>query len=260
MDLKLRGRTALVSGGSQGLGLAIARALAGEGCEIILTARDESRLADAARDIRQEHGVAVTIHPADLTQPGASRTLSEAFPDIDILVNNAGAIRRGALEDIDDPTWRDYWELKVFGYINLTRAYYARMKQAGRGVIINVIGAAAERPDPEYIAGATGNAALVALTRALGSVSADHNVRVVGINPGAVLTDKQRQTLQHRAARELGDEARWRELMSAFPFGRTARLEEVGAAAAFLASDLSGYTTGAILTIDGGYSHRRALA
>ncbi len=108
------------------------------------------------------------------------------YPDIDILVNNAGAIPGGSLLNVDEATWRKAWDLKVFGYVNMCRAFYALMQKRKRGVIVNVVGNAADTHDPEYICGVAGNAALAAFTQSLGSVSAKDGIRVVAINPGPV--------------------------------------------------------------------------
>src|SRR3546814_7125487 len=107
-----------------------------------------------------------------------------AGPGIDILINNAGAIPVGTLDAMDDATWRAAWELKLFGYIDLTRAIYPAMCRRGHGVIVNVVGYAGERPSSGYIAGSIANAGLMAMTRGLGGVSLDHGVRVVAVNPG----------------------------------------------------------------------------
>jgi len=172
--------------------------------------------------------------------------------DLDILVNNAGAIPPGGLLDVSDEAWRSAWDLKVFGFIALTRALYPAMAARRSGVIVNVIGVAGEKYPPGYIAGATGNAALMALTRALGRSSTADGIRVVGINPGPIATARQQMLARARAKKELGDAERWRELYKTMPFGRAGKPEEIGYAVAFLASPLSGYTSGTILTIDGG--------
>lgn len=257
MKLGLEGRTALVTGGSKGIGLAIARRLAEEGCGLVLVARGEATLEEARREIGGSFPVTVRVRPADLSQEAATRALAAEFPEVDILVNNAGAIRHGTLEEVDDALWRSYWDLKVFGYINLTRAYYTLMKARQRGVIVNIIGAAGEQLNAGYIAGSTGNAALMAFTRALGAASPAHGIRVVGVNPGPVLTDKKRITLRKDAQERFGDAERWPELIRFMPFGRTIHPEEVSAMVALLASDLSGYTSGTVVTIDGGALHRR---
>jgi NAD(P)-dependent dehydrogenase (short-subunit alcohol dehydrogenase family) len=144
----------------------------------------------------------------------------------------------------------------VFGYINLTRAIYTHMKARGSGVIINDIGAAGERFDANYITGAAGNAALMTFTRALGGRSLGDGVRVVGINPGPVETDRIVTLTKTRARAQFGDESRYRELMARYPLGRPARPREIADLMLFLASDRSAYTTGVVFTVDGGLSAR----
>ena len=144
--------------------------------------------------------------------------LAELHPDIDILVNNAGAIPGGTLQEIDEPRWRQAWDLKVYGYINMCRRFYALMKQRGHGVIINILGMAGERMDAGYIAGSTGNAGLMAFTKALGGAASSDNLRVVGINPGAIATDRLVTMMKKRAQDRLGDADRWEELMKPLPF------------------------------------------
>src|SRR5258706_12006799 len=126
----------------------------------------------------------------DLSQKGAAEALADWAGEIDILVNNAGAIPGGDLLKVDEDTWRRAWELKVFGYVNLTRIVYAGMKRRKRGVIVNIIGSAGEKLDAAYIAGNTGNARLMAFTRALGGASPADGIRVVGINPGPTATHR----------------------------------------------------------------------
>ena len=259
MDLNLAGRKALVTGASKGIGRAVARTLAEEGCDLVLVARTAADLERVRDEIRAARNVAVTAVPLDLSNGEAARGLARDFPEIDILVNNAGAIPGGTLAEIDEPRWRQAWDLKVFGYINLCRAYFAAMKERRRGVIVNIIGSAGERLDAAYIAGTTGNASLMAFTRALGAAAPDAGLRVIGINPGPVSTDRLVMLLKKRAQDRLGDAARWQELTKSMPFGRAATPEEIAAMAAFLASDLSAYTTGTIVTIDGGNAHRGAM-
>lgn len=257
MDLNLKGKSALVTGASKGIGLAAASSLAEAGVHLHLAARSGDLLEEHAARLRKAHGIAVTVHAADLRQRDDLDRLAADCPDIDILVNNAGDIPRGSLSDIDEARWRHAWELKVFGYINLTRLVYARMKERGHGVIVNVIGAAGERVDFNYITGSAGNAALMAFTRALGGRSLlEDNIRAVGINPGPVETDRMVTLLKGQAQAKWGDESRWRELTASMPQGRGARPGEIGDLVAFLASERSGYTTGVIVTVDGGMSAR----
>ncbi len=257
MDLGLRGRRALVTGASKGIGLACAEALAAEGCDVVLVSRSLADLQAAQARLRAARQVGVEVRAHDLADSRAVDALAAEFPDVDILVNNAGAIPGGTLDEVDEARWRAAWDLKVFGYINMSRRFYALMRERGRGVIVNIIGAAGESPDAAYVAGSAGNAALMALTRALGGAAPDDGLRVVGINPGPILTGRLETLLRRRAQDTLGDAERWRETMSAMPFGRAGRVEEVAALVAFLASDLSGYTSGTIVTVDGGAASKR---
>jgi NAD(P)-dependent dehydrogenase (short-subunit alcohol dehydrogenase family) len=251
MDLGLAGKRALVTGGSAGIGRGTARILAEEGCDLILVSRSADKLDQAAEEIRSRWQVDVVTYPADLSRQDDVERLAASFDALDILVNNAGAIPGGDLHAIDNARWRTAWDLKVFGYISLSRAIYGALK-ARQGVIVNVIGAAGESLPANYIAGATGNAALIAFTRALGKQSPEDGIRVVGINPGPVATERY-ETMRKAIARDrLGDESRWRELDTELPFDRVATPEEIGAAVAFFASYRSAYTSGAVLTINGG--------
>lgn len=257
MDLGLTGRWALVTGASQGIGAGVARTLAEEGVNLHLTARSADRLEALRAELSGR--VEVRVQALDITQTGACERLVAACGDIDILVNNAGVIPSGTLFDVDEARWREGWELKIFGYINLCRLVYPRMKARGGGVIINNIGNGGEVFDPHYIAGTTGNASLMAFTRALGGHSLDDKVRVIGVNPGPVDTDRIYNMLKKRARTLFGDESRYPELEARYPLGRPAHVREVTDLIAFLASDRSGYTTGCIVTVDGGIASRRSI-
>ncbi len=258
MELGLKGKSALITGGSRGIGLGAARLLAQEGCNLHLAARSAKDLDDARSRITGEHAVTVDCHAVDLGDSKNAVALGRECANVDFLINNAGAIPQGTLDSLDDSTWKHAWDLKVFGFIDITREIYKRMRERKSGVIVNVIGAAGERPVASYIAGSMGNAALMAMTRALGAESPEFGVRVVGINPGGTATDRAVKRLSERATKELGKAERWPELLGKSPFGRMASVEEIGALVAFLCSPLSGYTTGTIITVDGGASSRRA--
>jgi NAD(P)-dependent dehydrogenase (short-subunit alcohol dehydrogenase family) len=257
MELGLSGRTALVTGGSRGLGLGTARLLAAEGCHLHLASRSGADLEAAKRRIKEAHAVDVTCHAMDLGAGDNVRALARACADVDILVNNAGAIPHGSVSDLDEKRFREGWELKVFGFVNLTRELYRNMCERRSGVIVNVIGGAGERPSADYIAGSMGNASLMALTRALGAESPRFNVRVVGVNPGATETDRVTVRLKAQAEKELGSAERWRELTTGNPFGRLAAVDEVANTIVFLCSELSSYTTGTIVTVDGGAAWKK---
>ena len=256
MELGIAGRMALVTGGSKGIGLAVARGLAAEGCHLHLAARSADDLERARAVLRQAHDVEVAVHPMDLSLPGSVARLAEAAGEVDILVNNAGAIPGGDLEAVDEERWRRAWDLKVFGYINLTREYLRRMKARRGGVIVNVLGSAGENPTAGYIAGTTGNAGLMAFTRGVGSTSIDDGVRVVGVNPGPVETDRITTLLRTRAEGEFGDPERWRDYTRNWPLGRAAKPEECADLVVFLASGRAAYISGVIMTIDGGLGAR----
>jgi len=259
MDLGLAGRSALITGGSRGIGRAIAETLAAAGCHLHLAARSAADL-DATQRQLATHGVNIVCHPLDLGDSRSIDKLRESCSDIDILVNNAGAIPAGTLGSIDEAAWREAWDLKVFGYINLCRSLYPAMAQRQRGVILNIVGVAGgEVTEGRYIAGTTGNAALVAFTKALGGISPADNVRVLGINPGLTATDRLGRLMEQNAAAKGLPAERWRELTGDLPFGRPAEPSEVADLAAFLVSDRAAYLSGTLVTIDGGLSARGHL-
>jgi NAD(P)-dependent dehydrogenase (short-subunit alcohol dehydrogenase family) len=259
MDMKLNGRTALITGASKGIGFSIAEMLAAEGCNLHLVARSKEELESAQAKLRAIASVEVKIHALDISKRGIPKQLAAENPGIDILVNNAGSIPRGSLEEVDEDRWREAWDLKVFGYINMCREYYRLMKTRRQGVIINILGNGGEAVDAGYIAGAAGNASLMAFSRALGGQSPRDGIRVVGVNPGPVATDRLVSLMQKEAGTRFGDAARWRELEQGFPFGRAATVEEIAATVVLLVSDHSSYTTGTIVTIDGGIVNRGSL-
>ena len=147
----------------------MAEELGAEGCDLVLTSRTAADLDAVKAAIEKQNKVTVRTVAADLSDSATVSRLAKDFPAIDILINNAGAIPGGQLAEIDEARWRTAWDLKVFGTINMTRAFYPLMKARGGGVIINVIGNAALTRDPEYICGVTANAGLTAFTESLGS-------------------------------------------------------------------------------------------
>jgi NAD(P)-dependent dehydrogenase (short-subunit alcohol dehydrogenase family) len=257
MELELRGKKVLVTGASKGIGLACAQAFAAEGARVAIAARNEAALKAASEDMQRRYKVEVSVHPMDLGKSESVLALARACGDADVLVNNAGAIPSGSLAEVDEKTWRHAWELKVFGYVNLTRELYARMRERRSGVIINIIGVAGERPRANYIAGTAGNASLMAFTRALGSESVDHGVRAVGINPGAIETERVIDHYREAAARELGDASRWKEIQAKAPARRSGQPVQIAEVAAFLASPRASFISGTNVTVDNGQSLRR---
>lgn len=259
MDLKLAGKSVLITGASKGIGLAAARAFAAEGCNLYLAARSAEALKSARKQISQEHHVEVEVHVMDLSLTTNLVELARRCAGVDILVNNAGEIPSGPIEALEEEDWRRGYELKLFGYITLTREIYAAMKARRSGVIINDIGNSGENWDSNYIAGSTANAALMAFTRALGGQSLDFGVRVIGVNPGPVETERMIKINKRRAFDWYGDESRWRELREKYPAGRPASPEEVADLMVFLGSPRAAYITGTIVTIDGGIASRGSI-
>lgn len=256
MELQLKNKKVLVTGASQGIGEALALAFAREGCHLKLVARDEAKLGALAERVRALATVTVEWLSIDMSTSGAIEVVAQFGDDADILINNAGSIPAGTLWEVDEARWREGWELKVFGYINLTRLLYARMRARGAGVILNNIGSGGEMFDYDYIAGTTGNAALMAFTRALGGRSLDEGIRVLGVNPGPVDTPRIRKVLKSDTTDASGGYA---EKLKRYPLGRAATVDEVADLFVFLASPRSSYTSGTVITLDGGLSSNRSI-
>ena len=254
MNLGLEGRRALITGGSKGIGLATARRFAAEGADLCLVARDADALTDAAKSLRASGGTDVSTLAADLSKASERERVWDTFPDVDVVVINAGAIPFGSVDQVDDQAWRQAWDLKVYGYIDFTRRYLEVMRARREGVIVNVIGASGERLLDSYVAGSTANTALMAVTRIVGSKSTAFGVRVVGVNPGPVATDRGHLA----AARDDAGDAPSPSLR--LPFGRLATPDEIATSVVFLSSECSSYTSGTIMTIDGGLTHQSELA
>ena len=252
MDLQLAGKSALITGASKGIGRATALGFAAEGCSVKLAARSVDALESLRKEILAKYKVAVELYPGDLSSTESMLVLADRAGNVDILINNAGDIPAGTVEALSDADWRRGFDLKLFGYINLTRDVYTHMKQRGSGVIINNIGNSGENWDYNYVAGSTGNAALMSFTKAVGGVSLDYGVRVVGVNPGPIATDRMTRIMKRRARDDLGDESRWQEYLADYPGGRMGTDREVADVIVFLASPRAGYITGTIVTIDGG--------
>ena len=259
MDLGLKGKRALVTGASKGIGMAVARTLAAEGCHIDIAGRGIGALETAREALHQSTpDVDVRIHSVDLSRLNDQEQLAQACLEADILVNNAGANPGGHLEDTSDAIWRESWDLKVFGYINLCRSFYRAMKKRRAGVIVNIIGYAGERLNSRYIIGTTSNAALMAFTRSVGSQSPDFGVRVVGVNPGYTATDRAEGIMRTISEKQFGSADRWRDVESNLnlPFGRMAQPSEIANVVTFLVSPKASYVSGTIVTVDGGATNR----
>lgn len=251
MDLGLAGKTALITGGSKGIGFGVAEAMVAEGVSVTLAARDQAVLDQALGRLGGD-AKAVAI---DLSVSGSADTLLAKAGCPDILVNNAGAIPGGDIEGVDEDTWRTAWDLKVYGYINLCRAAYTQMKGKG-GVIVNVTGLAADRTDFNYIAGTAGNASLNAFTKAFGSHSVEEGVRCLAVSPGATTTERLVGLMKGRAREEKGDESQWQSFLGGLPLGRAGEVQEVADVVTFLASPRASWVSGVVLNVDGGHGAR----
>lgn len=257
MDLGLKDRRALITGGSRGIGYAVARGFLEEGASVVIASQNASRLQKAAAELSGLAIGRVEAKVVDLSKPGAAEALANEYAGIDILVNNAGSVPSADITSIDEQAWREAWELKVFGYINLMRASYPHMRARRRGVIVNIIGIGGEMPQWHYVVGSAGNAALMAATRAIGGRSIEDGVRTVAVNPGPVDTDRLNMIMGARAKREFGNAEAWRErYRHEFPGGRPATSKEIADVVVFLASDRASYVSGAVLRVDGGTRDR----
>lgn len=252
LDLELTGKSVLITGASRGIGRAAVTTFASEGCSLHLAARSADQLESLRSEILAKYKVDVHLHPGDLSTTESMVKLARACGVVDVLINNAGDIPAGTIERLEDKDWRRGFDLKLFGYINLTREIYLGMKKRGSGVIINDIGNSGENWDYNYVAGSTGNAALMSFTKAIGGISMDYGVRVVGVNPGPIATDRMDRMMKRRARDTYGDESRWEEFMKDYPGGRMGTPQEVADLMAFLASPRAGFISGTIVTIDGG--------
>ncbi|PLP96726.1 short-chain dehydrogenase/reductase [Cupriavidus pauculus] len=252
MNLHLQGKSVLITGGTRGIGLACARTFAAEGSSVTIAGTSAESADRAQRELKDKDGVSVDTFVGDLSLPDVRRALESRLETVDVLVNNAGAIPGGGLTAMSDSQWREAWELKVFGYIETTRLALPKMMARGSGVIVNVIGIAAEMPRYDYLCGATGNAALSTFTRAVGAHATTRGVRVVGVHPGPTETDRLVKLYKARAQEKFGDESRWQEMLGHLPFGRAAQASEMADLVVYLASARASYLSGVVVDADGG--------
>ncbi len=246
----LQGRTAVITGGSRGLGLQIAEALGEQGAGLVLTARRQEQLDDAATHLRAQ-GAAVMVVAGDLSEPDAVTAfvdeVLEGHEAIDVLVNNAGATWGSAAEDHPLEAWHKVIDLNLTGTFLLTQQVAARsMIPRGRGRIVNVASVAGLKGNDPRMAGTvaynTSKGGVIAMTRALAAEWARHGITVNAIAPGYFPTKMTRGTLDH--AQQLIEDAT--------PLGRVGGPEDLKGVAVLLASDASAYVTGQTIAVDGG--------
>ena len=252
MDLQLRGKVAIVTGASRGIGAAIARTLAGEGAKLVLAARTREQLEHVAASCSTE----CLVQEVDLRQSSAAESVIAAtlsrFGLIDVLINNAGATKRGDFLELSDYDWSDGFELKFFGAMRLCRAAWPHLR-VSHGTIVNIVGVGGRTPSADFSIGGSVNAALLNLTKAFADRGIIEGVRVNAINPGATMTDRLRSRLKSLADEQSIDEAKAAGRMArSLGVGRFASPDEIARVAAFLASPCADYCQGTIIDVDGG--------
>ncbi len=255
MDIRLEGRSALVTGASQGIGRAIAARFAQSGANVALVARRAEELEEARAAIQTGAAGRVLGISADVsTAEGCEQAYAEAahaFTDVDILVNNAGSSRRGEFETVDDATWQADLDLKLFGAIRMCRQALPAMRVRRWGRVINVLSIGAKAPQPTSAPTSVSRAAGLALTKVLAGEYAPHNVLVNALLVGKI---RSNQWEKRAEARDMELEDFYTEMGGRLPMGRLGLPEEFAAAACFLASDAAGYIAGTAINVDGALS------
>jgi NAD(P)-dependent dehydrogenase (short-subunit alcohol dehydrogenase family) len=262
MDLGIAGRVAIVTGGSRGIGRAVAERLCREGASVALCARNRDSLAEARRALEAIGGPVLAVE-ADLMEPAAADRVVEAtataWGRIDILVNNAGAARGIPFDELTQDLWLENLQLKLFGYLRMARLVLPHLRRNGWGRIVNVAGLAGLQPSPLTMPVGLNNAGILNVMKALADEEAANHILVTTVCPGPILTERQTRLLQD-AARAKGTslDAAQREATTAIPLGRMGRPEEVADVVAFLASERASYITGSLVLVDGGL-HRAMI-
>jgi len=255
MDLGLKDKKVLITGGSKGIGLACAKAFIAEGARVALVSRSEDNLKKAKSALRDAYTIA-----ADLVDAAAAAAMVERvekeFGAIDILVNSAGAAKRTDADDLTPAAWRAGMDAKYFSYINVIDPLIKKMGKRGRGVVVNVIGAGGKVASPTHLAGGAANAALMLATAGLAYAYASKGVRVVGLNPGVTKTERVAQGLKAEAKRaNVSEEQAYKQMVARLPMGRPAEPEELADIVVFAASERGRYLNGANISTDGAASH-----
>jgi 3-oxoacyl-[acyl-carrier protein] reductase len=246
MDLGLKGKVALVTGGSQGIGRASAMLLAQEGAHVVISARRETELAEAAANIEAKTGVPVLGVPADCTREADVQNLVRRAIDkharIDVLVNSIGSAKAGHFLELTDGDWEQSLALKLMGQIRVARAVYPHMEKQKWGRIVNVIGTHSLLAEAHAMPAGVANAGLHNFTRALAELGGPKGVLVNAVSPGTVNTARLKYLLDHGVQYDL----------KTITLGRFAEAVEIANAIVFLASERNTYICGSVLTVDGG--------
>jgi NAD(P)-dependent dehydrogenase (short-subunit alcohol dehydrogenase family) len=255
MDLGLKDKKVLITGGSKGIGLACAHAFVAEGARVALVSRSQENLNNAKDKLKSAYTIA-----ADLTDAAAAAAMVERvekeFGPIDVLVNSAGAAKRTDADDLTPAAWRAGMDAKYFSYINVIDPVIKRMGKRGRGAVINVIGGGGKVASPTHLAGGAANAALLLATAGLAYAYASKGVRVVGVSPGVTRTERVAEGLKAEAKRaNVSVEQAEKQMVARLPMGRPAEPEEIADIVVFAASERGRYLTGANISTDGAASH-----
>lgn len=251
MELGLRGKVALVTGGSRGIGRAIVETLADEGCDVVIVARnatvDEGLAATMARTGRRLLPCAADLSTIEGVE-AAIRAAQHEFGRLDILVNNAGSAPRGDFLKLSEADWQGGFALKFFGYVRMTRAAWPLLK-AAQGSLVNIVGVSAYTPDADYTIAASSNAGLLAFTKSMAALGQRDGVRVNAVNPGQIETERLAGVLKSMGLPE--DEAR-AALLKRLDMQRFGKPDDIAAMVAFVVSRQATYVQGALLNVDGG--------
>jgi NAD(P)-dependent dehydrogenase (short-subunit alcohol dehydrogenase family) len=262
MDLGLKGKVALVTGGSKGIGKAVAQGLAEEGARVAICARTRTELDAAAMEIGKAAGAEVFAVAGDLTREADVQkivdTTAARFKRIDILVNNAGAAPGGLLLDLTEEDWHQALELKFLGYVRCMKAVIPLMLKQGGGRIVNIVGNDGVKPIGVELTPSAANAADLAVTVALAEQYGRHNICINAINPGPVATERWDGLISGIArVRKISVAEAQKRAETSIPLGRICTPEEVANVAVFVASERASFMNGAVITLDGG--QRKAL-
>ena len=251
MDLGLQGKTALVTGGSKGIGLACAKALAVEGVRVAICSRSRVNVDAALAGLSGAFGMTADLRSADEAAKVVA-TVSQEFGPLDILVTSAGAAVRTPPPDLSPAKWREAMDNKFFSYMNVIDPVVKLMAARGAGVVVNIIGNGGKVAAPTHLPGGAANAALMLATVGLANAYAGQGVRVVGLNPGLTHTGRVQAAMEAVAAGQgISEEEALRRNTVAIPMGRLADPEEVAAVATFLCSAQASYLTGIVVSMDG---------
>ena len=257
MDLGLKGKIALVCGGSRGMGKAIAKTLAAEGASIALLARDEKQLEAASQEIREAGAPQVLALAVDLSRldeiPKAVKSVKEKFKTVHILINNAGGPAPGNFESVSEADWEKALNQNLKSVITMTREVIPLMKSQKFGRIINITSQLVKEPPPNMVLSNTARAGVVAFAKSISHELASLNITVNTLCPGTISTDRLRSLVEKWAKEANQSPAAYeQELLKSVPMKRLGRPEEFAQVAAFLASEKASYITGTTIAVDGG--------